>query len=295
MSKGLKLGLTYVITLIAAFAIFGFMGWLFIDIMRGDASSEIAAPVTAPAEYTPTAADRRTIIAVADLGDKKSDVVFMLIRFLPEDTNAVFLPLPPDTICGGSTLYELYRNGSGTGARDGAEAALGIDIDKYIVMDSGAFETFCGLFSGTTYTVPYNLIFTEETGAQTVILQGQTYLDADTVKSLLTCGGYKNGEEERTTAAVQIIGTMLNAKLTSNFAEFLDNTFNTIINSGVTTDISKFDYDESRDALRYTVTRTDRFCRSAFPTGTFDGNGGYVLDPNFLNVLDTLFKIDEND
>jgi anionic cell wall polymer biosynthesis LytR-Cps2A-Psr (LCP) family protein len=57
-------------------------------------------------------------------------------------------------MCGGTTLYELYRNGSGTGARDGAETALGIDIDKYVVLDNTAFETFCGLFSGTTYTVP---------------------------------------------------------------------------------------------------------------------------------------------
>jgi anionic cell wall polymer biosynthesis LytR-Cps2A-Psr (LCP) family protein len=292
MSKGLKIGLTYVITLIAAFAIFGFMGWLFIDMMKNDSSTEVTAAAPA-SEYVPTAADRRTIIAVADLGEAKTDVVFMVIRFLPEDTNAVFLPLPPDTMCGGSTLYELYRGGSGTGARDGAEAALGIDIDKYIVMDNSAFETFCGLFSGSTYNVPYNLIFTEESGAQTVILQGQTYLDGAMVKSLITCAGYKNGEDERTIASVQIISSMLNTKLTSSFTEFMDNTFNTIINSGVTTDISKFDYDESRDALRYTVSRTDRFCRSAFPTGVYSEDGRYVLDPNFLLALDTLFKLDE--
>ncbi|MDR0991342.1 MAG: hypothetical protein LBL87_00385 [Ruminococcus sp.] len=294
MSKGLKIGLTYIITLIAAFAIFGFMGWLFIDMMRNDSSTDLSSAVTEPTEYAPSSADRRTIIAVADLGDKKTDVVFMLIRFLPEDTNAVFLPLLPDTMCGGTTLYDLYRNSSGTGVRDGAETALGIDIDKYVVMDSEAFTTFCGLFSGSTYIIPYNLIFTEDTGAQTVILQGTKGLDAETVKSLLTCPGYKNGEEERATSAVQIISTMLNAKLTSSYAEYMENTFNTIINSGVTTDISRFDFDESREALRYTVTRTDRFCRPAFPTGTFSEEGGYVLDPSFITAVDRLFKIGED-
>jgi hypothetical protein len=124
-------------------------------------------------------------------------------------------------------------------------------------------------------------------------LQGQKGLDAETVKSLLTCAGYKNGEDERAATAVQIISTMLNARLTSGYIEYMDNTFNTIINSGVTTDISRFDYDESKDALRHTLGRTDRFCRSAFPTGTFNESGGYVLDPNFLNVIDTLLKIDE--
>jgi anionic cell wall polymer biosynthesis LytR-Cps2A-Psr (LCP) family protein len=295
MSKGLKIGLTYIITLIAAFAIFGFIGWLFIDMMRNDGGDDIPSAVTESAQYLPSAEDRRTIIAVADLGERKTDVIFMLIRFLPEDTTAVFLPLPPDTLCGTQTLYDLYRNGSGTGARDGAKAALGIDIDKYIVMDKTQFSTLCDLFSGSTYNVPYNVIYTDTDGSQMIITQGEKYLDTATVTELLTCSGYKNGEEERATTAVTIISTMLTARLTSSFTEYLDNTFNTIINSGVTTDISKFDYDESREALRYTVSRTDRFCRASFPTGTINENGEYVLDPTFITAVDTIFKLkDEN-
>jgi anionic cell wall polymer biosynthesis LytR-Cps2A-Psr (LCP) family protein len=295
MSKGLKIGLTYIITLIAAFAIFGFIGWLFIDMMRTDSGGDISPTTIDEAEYLPSIADRRTMIAVADLGDRKTDVIFMVIRFLPEDTTAVFLPLPPDTLCGTQTLYDLYRNGSGTGARDGAEAALGIEIDKYIVMNETQFKPFCDLFSGVTYTVPYNMIYTDDDGSQIVITQGEKYLDTATVTELLTCPGYKNGEEERATTAVSIISSMLTAKLTSSYTEYLDNTFNTIINSGVTTDISKFDYDESREALRYTVSRTDRFCRASFPTGTYDENGAYVLDPAFITAVDTIFKLkDEN-
>jgi anionic cell wall polymer biosynthesis LytR-Cps2A-Psr (LCP) family protein len=295
MSKGLKIGLTYIITLIAAFAIFGFIGWLFIDMMQNDSGEGLPSAITESEQYLPSIEDRRTIIAVADLGDRKTDVIFMLIRFLPEDTNAVFLPLPPDTLCGTQTLYDLYRNGSGTGARDGAKAALGIEIDKYIVMDKTQFSTLCDLFSGSTYTVPYNMIYTDTDGSQIVITQGEKYLDTATVTQLLTSTGYKNGEEERATTAVTIISTMLTARLTSSFTEYLDNTFNTIINSGVTTDISKFDYDESREALRYTVSRTDRFCRASFPTGSINENGEYVLDPTFITAVDTIFKLnDEN-
>jgi anionic cell wall polymer biosynthesis LytR-Cps2A-Psr (LCP) family protein len=292
MSKGLKIGLTYIITLIAAFAIFGFIGWLFIDMMRNDDGGSVPAETTAAAEYMPAASDKRTLIAAIDLGQRKTDVVFMVIRFLPEDTNAVFITLPPDTLCGSGTLYDLYRNGSGTALRDGAESALGVEIDKYVVMDKTSFTTLCDLFSGTTYTVPYNLIYTDTDGSQTVITQGEKYLDTATVTQLITCPGYKNGEEERATTANSIISAMLTKKLTSSYTEFLDNTFNTIINSGVTTDISAFDYDDSREALRYTVSRTDRFCRPAFPTGTFNENGEYVLDPAFVTAINTIFKID---
>jgi anionic cell wall polymer biosynthesis LytR-Cps2A-Psr (LCP) family protein len=293
MSKGLKIGLTYIITLIAAFAIFGFIGWLFIDMMRNDDGNTIPTEPTAKAEYVPTVADKRTIIAVADLGDRKSDVLFAVIRFLPEDTNAVFMTLPPDTLCGSQTLYDLYRNGSGTGARDGAKTALGINIDKYVVMDETSFKTFCDLFAGSSYNIPYNMIYTDDDGSQIVITQGEKYLDTATVEQLITCPGYKNGEEERSTTSTSILTTMMSKKLTSSFTEFMDNTFNTVINSGVTTDISAFDYEDVSEALRYTVSRTDRFFRPAFPTGTYNENGEFVLDPAFITALDTIFKIDK--
>jgi anionic cell wall polymer biosynthesis LytR-Cps2A-Psr (LCP) family protein len=293
MSKGLKIGLTYIITLIAAFAIFGFIGWLFIDMMKSGDGGNIPTEPIAEAQYSPTAADKRTIIAVADLGDRKSDVLFAVIRFLPEDTNAVFITLPPDTLCGSQTLYDLYRSGSGTGARDGAEAALGIEIDKYIVMNETSFDTFSDLFSGSTYNIPYNMIYTDDDGSQIVITQGEKYLDTATVKQLITCPGYKNTEEERATTATSILTTMMSKQLTASFTEFMDNTFNTIINSGVTTDISAFDYEDISEALRYTVSRTDRFFRPAFATGTYNENGEYVLDPAFITALNTIFKIDE--
>jgi anionic cell wall polymer biosynthesis LytR-Cps2A-Psr (LCP) family protein len=293
MSKGLKIGLTYIITLIAAFAIFGFIGWLFIDMMRNDSGSTIPTEPAAAQEFIPTSSDNRTLIAALDLGDRKSDVLFIVIRFLPEDTNAVFITLPPDTLCGSQTLYDLYRSGSGTGVRDGAKTALGIDIDKYIVMDKTSFKSFCDIFSGSSYNIPYNMIYTDDDGSQIVITQGEKYLDTATVEQLITCPGYKNGEEERATTSTSILTSMMSKKLTSSFTEFMDNTFNTVINSGVTTDISAFDFEDSRDALRYTVSRTDRFFRPAFPTGTYNENGEFVLDPEFITALNTIFKIDK--
>jgi anionic cell wall polymer biosynthesis LytR-Cps2A-Psr (LCP) family protein len=294
-SKGVKIGLTYIITVIVTLIVFGFIGNVFIEMLLGNTGSDETDTdlINQSNEYTPSSADNKTLLAIADLGDKNTDLVFMLIRFLPEETQSVFLSIPENTIAGETpaTLESLYRTGSATAVKNALEYTLGLAIDKYIILYNSSFTEFCNFFVGPTYLVPYNLIYTDpQTSEQTVILAETMYLDGTTVSELSTFPAYKQGEEERARIAGELLTTMLSAKLTAGNSNLLESYFSTLINSTIVTDISRFDFEESYPALLYTVQHTDSFCRQIFPTLNTESDGNYTLDQSFLSALPTWFN-----
>jgi anionic cell wall polymer biosynthesis LytR-Cps2A-Psr (LCP) family protein len=290
--RGVKLGITYVVALITSFFLFGFIGWVYIDMLTGGSDTEETPAETGTGTYAPSAADERTVLAVVDYGAGESDVCFMLIRFLPQSSEAAFFPVPANTYINGDgdseqTLFRAYRDGSVSGVKTAVSDVLGLSIDKYIVFDAESFGVFCDFFGSTNYTIPEDIV----TAQGTVVLAGDTYLDRQTMRVLLTNPNYKGGEEERARRFCEIVTSMLNKELTAPFVSFMDTAFNDIINSGADTDISRFDYEESEDPIRYTLEQTDRFCRPVFSSGTPSPGGNYVLDPDFITALYTWFNL----
>ncbi|MDR0947427.1 MAG: hypothetical protein LBM87_06775 [Ruminococcus sp.] len=294
-SKGVKIGLTYIITVIVTLIVFGFIGNVFIEMLLGNTASEDtdADLLNQSGTYTPSADDSKTLLAIADLGTKSTDLVFMLIRFLPEETQGVFLSIPANTIAGETpdTLGSLYRTGSATAVKTALEYTLGLPVDKYIVLYESSFTTFCNLFVGPTYVVPYNLIYTDPVSSeQTVILAETMYLDGNTVSQLAAFPAYKQGEEERARIAGELLTTMLTSKLTTENSDLIESYFSTLINSTIVTDISRFDFEESYPALLYSAQHTDGFCRQIFPTLGMEADGNYSFDESFLSALPVWFN-----
>jgi anionic cell wall polymer biosynthesis LytR-Cps2A-Psr (LCP) family protein len=332
--KGVKIGITYLIALIATFFIFGFIGWVYIDMLMGTDEPTEEDSDTSIGEYIPTAADNRTVLAVVDYGSEKTDVCFMLIRFLPGQSEAVFFPVPADTLVtddasgsvGGegsilegvppsgapssgasssdespsgdstsgestsgteTTLFSAYRSGSVTAVSAAVKSTMGITVDKYIVFDAESFAHFCDVFGSTRYVIPQDLV----TRDNTVIVAGETYLDNNTMRVLLTYQSYKGSEEERARRFAEIVTAMLNTQLTAPFVSLMDGAFADIVNSGADTDISRFDYEESYDPLRYTLEHTDRFCRYVLSSGTRSEGGNYRLDPESVTAVKTWFDL----
>jgi anionic cell wall polymer biosynthesis LytR-Cps2A-Psr (LCP) family protein len=298
--KGVKLGLTYLIAFIASLFLFGFIGWVYIDMLMAEPETgDDTIGVTV--EYKPTAADNRTILAAVDYGNKQTDLCLMLIRFLPQTSEAAFLPIPADTLLGTQptvsgndsadsveeTFFTAYRDGSVNAVRSAVLSTLGVTVDKFIVFDADSFGNFCDLFGNTTYTITEDIL----TPAGTVIKAGETYLDRNTMKEVLTYRGYKGGEEERSRRFAEIMSSMLNKELTAPYVSLMDGTFTSLVNSGADTDISRFDYEESYDPLRYTLENTDRFCRSIISSGTRSQSGNYILDPEFITALTVWFEL----
>jgi hypothetical protein len=125
----------------------------------------------------------------------------------------------------------------------------------------------------------------------TILQAGETYLDRDTMRTLLTYPGYSKGEEERARRFCEIMTSMLNKELRSTFAPFLDGAFADIVNSGADTDISRPDYEESRSAIEYTVMHTDRFCRQILSSGSVSEQGNFIVDASFITALQTWFNL----
>jgi anionic cell wall polymer biosynthesis LytR-Cps2A-Psr (LCP) family protein len=290
--KGVKLGATYIIALIATFLIFGFIGVVYVNMLMGEGGSGEQQTAEVSSEYVPSSTESRTILAIVNLGEGQTDTCFMLIRFLPQNSEAVFLPLPANLLSTGgdgneTNLNRLYRDNSATGVKTAITEILGIPVDKYVIFNEDSFVMFCGFFGSTDYNIPFNI----ENPDGTIVLAGNNYLDNFTMRSLLTYSGYKGGEEERARRFSEIMTAMLNKELTAEYTTFMDASFNDIVNSGVDTDISRYDYDESRQAIEYTLTHTDRFCRQIFASGSLTESGNYVIDPASVEAINSWFEI----
>jgi anionic cell wall polymer biosynthesis LytR-Cps2A-Psr (LCP) family protein len=291
--KGVKLGATYVIALIATFLIFGFIGVVYVNMLTGDDGAESEQrPVDVSSEYAPSSSESRTVLAVVELGETQNETCFMLMRFLPENSETIFLPLPANMFGmandGSETnLYRLYRDGSASAVKTAINDTFGVTVDKYIIFNSESFQSFCGLFGSTDYDIPYNI----DNPDGTIILAGNNYLDQNTMRSLLTYTGYKGGEEERARRFAEIMTAMLNKELTSSFTPLMDAAFTDIVNSGADTDISRLDYDDSKEALSYTLNHTDRFCHQILSSGSLTEAGNYIVDPAFIEAVATWFEV----
>jgi anionic cell wall polymer biosynthesis LytR-Cps2A-Psr (LCP) family protein len=297
--KGVKLGITYIITFIASLLIFGFVGGVYVNMLTGGGSSESeedGGTVAETDEYLPSASDDRTIAAVVDYGD--NGACFMLIRFLPGESEAVFLPLPADMVCdensenspdgSETTLLAAYRSASSAGVKTAIRDTLGVETDRYVVFDADSFGTFCDLFGGTTYNIPVEMTV----DGNITVPAGETYLDRNIMRAVLTHPGYAKGEEERARRFGEIMTSMLNRNLTADFVPLLENAFATFINSGVDTDISRIDFEESYEPLVFSLSQTDRFCRQIISSGTRSDSGNYIVDTDFIEALHNWFMLE---
>lgn len=296
--KGAKMAVTYIVTILLTLAVVGGVIWYMSEYMlnteKEDPSSGIhLEQMVSDADYEPSDADNRTLLLVLDTEKRQSASCFVITRFLSEEKQVIFLPLPTTTRCpSGESLYDVYRNGGTTAAVTAAEQLLGLDIDKYIRFNSDSFGTVVSIFGGVDYDVPYNLIYDNpSTGEETIIREGRTYLDAVTMRKVLTYPNYKAGEEYRARCTGLILSEMLNDGVNSKFAANMDDYFSGVINSDIETDITKYDYDEVSAAMKYVAAESDRISMFVTASGTEDENGLFVLDENFIKSLTEWLKL----
>lgn len=296
--KGAKMAVTYIVTILLTLAVAGGVIWYMAKYMlfteKDDSSSGIhLEQMVSDADYVPTDADNRTLLLVLDTEKRQTATCFVVTRFLAEEKQVIFLSLPTTTKCpSGDSLYDVYRNGGTTAAVTAAEQLLGLDIDKYIKFNSDSFGTIVSIFGGVDYDVPYNLIYDNpSTGEETIIREGRTYLDAATMRKVLTYPNYKAGEEYRARCTGLILSEMLNDGVNSKFAANMDDYFSGVINSDIETDITKYDYDEVSAAMKYVVSESDKISMFVTASGTDDDNGLFVLDENFIRSLTEWLKL----
>lgn len=247
--------------------------------------------------YVPEHGDGRTLLLIYDPEKRQTAVCFILARFAPAENKAVIVPLQTDIACEldgrANTLYEFYRLGGTASAKRAAEKATGVAIDRYIKFNKESFVTFSNYMGNVDYDIPYNLVFENpDTGEKTIMKGGSQILDATSLRKVLTFPNYDGGEEYRAKVVGNLAAALLNSGAKGILKDSTDTVFNDVINSDIETDITKYDYEEDKPAIKYVLENTSSPAQLVIPSGYYNENNCYILDDSFIDALPRWFSIE---
>lgn len=299
-SKGTKIALTYVITILLTLLIIGGLGlWLLDEIMspkeEEKTTIDLEQMMTVD-DYVPVAENNKTTLVIFDSEKRMSGCSFMLVRMIANERFMTIMPIPADTCATvGSTvdsLYEFYRLGGIPDAVDAVEAATGVEIDYYLKLNNESFSAVVDIFGGVDFHVPYNLEYSNpDTGEETIFREGDSYLDSRDLRKIITYPLYNSGEEYRAKMTGVAVSDLINRNVAPGFSNYVDDYFSTIINSTVETNFTAYDYETQSDAIKYVTESDEKVCQLLTVTGAYNENSLFVLDENFLKSLPERFRL----
>lgn len=299
-SKGTKIALTYVITILLTLVIIGGIGyWVLEQIMAPEVEEQPAVQLeqmmTAD-DYVPVFEDNKTTLIIFDSEKRMSGCSFMMARMIAQERYITVMPIPSDTYAKvGSTedsIYEFYRLGGIPDAVKAAEAATGVKVDYYLKFNNDSFGAFVDIFGGVDFHIPYNLEYSNpDTGEETIYREGDTFIDSRDMRKIITYPLYKSGEEYRAKMAGVAVSDLLNRNIAVGFSNYVDDYFSTVINSSVETNFTAYDYEEQSDVIKYVVESDANVCQLLTVTGSYNENSLFVLDEGFVKSLQERFKM----
>lgn len=292
--KGTKIALTYFITIFVTLLIIGGVCVVLLkDVMDPE-------PDTGPSvnleqmgtsdSYIPTVNDNKTTLFIFDSEKRMTGTCFMIVRMKASERQLVLMPIPADTYAKvdgtENSIYEFYRTGGSTKAVKAVEKAADITVDYYLKLNNESFATLVNIFGGVNFSVPYNLIYTDpDTGDEIIIREGDTYLDYNNLRKVITFPAYTSGEEYRAKMMGIAFVDLINKNIVSGFSNNIDDYFSQVINSSVETNFTAYDYKELSDAMKYTADSSDRIATLVAVSGKYNENGLFVLDESFIKVV----------
>lgn len=300
--KSAKIGITYIVTILTTFLIMGGAGYFVMnEFLFSEDSAEDDLPDVAASQEEEgfSNAESKTLLVIFDAEKRLSGTCFMLIRFIPSQTKAMVMPIPSDTRASydgrEDSVYEFYRLSGTAGAVGAAQSASGVAVDNFIKLEKKSFDALVNMLGGVTYTIPYDIIYNNpSTGEETILREGESFLDADMLRQLLTYPEFRGGEEYRAKTLGMIAMDMLNKKeIRQSVANSLSANFNALMNSQPDTDITRYDFDEMSESLKHTLINAPTFAALVMPSGQADENGLFVYDENFVKSLKIWFAVDE--
>lgn len=292
--KSAKIAITYIITILVTLLVIGGICYLLLDQILNPAPKEQALPSIEPVfsgnEYIPSAEDSKTTLFIYDAEKRMSGSCFAVIRMVADERSIAIMPIPSDTFAqvGGETnsIYEFYRTGGTGKAVSAVESATGVKMDYYLKLDDNSFDIFIDIFGGVDFDVPYNLIYTDpSTGEEIILREGRSYLDSNGLRKLFTYPLYNSGEEYRSKMVGIALTDLLNGNIGSGFSSHIDDYFSVIINSSIETNYTAYDYAEQSGTMKYIAESSDRIAQLVTVTGSYDENSLFVLDESFIRAI----------
>lgn len=236
----------------------------------------------------PTAADNMTLLFVLDEEANPSlPTTFIVTRILPEDKKVIFFCFPSNMLAvvngKNDTLANFYTNSGVQAVKDAIADQSSIQIDRYAVLDSEAFQKICNIFAGVYYQVPAG------TGGFEDSAEPQ-YLGPAQMEKLITYPFYEQGEIQRSALAADVLADMVNQTDYKRIVSRMDTNFRTLVNM-MDTDITSVDYGNEEHALKYMFNYGDMIASFRIVTGEAGENEDvFLLSSNFYHSVSELFE-----
>ncbi len=285
-----SIAVPYLVTIFLGILIVG-GGTFFLLNYLGILNGEKELPEPTPRQVTMTTyADNHTILFILDKPEEICSSTFVLMRSVPKDKRLVFLGLPTNTIAvvdgNQQNLKEAYDTGGSAGAVNFTEQLFGITVDRYMKLDSTAFEKICDILGGVTYPIPEDVALFNGDGSEIA-------LNAENINKYVTYAAFKDGEVERAYNVSSIISAMVNQANGVRIADNLDNYFNSIVNI-TDTDITAVDYKNYKTAIKGMLERGTSIATSYLLNGE-NAYNDFIPSQSFINdFVDTYYNYDEN-
>lgn len=236
----------------------------------------------------PTAENNFTVLFMLEEPKDPQPYTFLVARFLPEQKQVMFVAIPENTaaVVDGKqdTLTGFYQSGGMQKVKTALANEAGITVDRYMIMDSAAFQRLANIYAGAYYLIPAGTKGFSDNAQPQFLGPGQ-------MEKLMTYPMFENGEAQRCVVVSELISEMIKQTNKERLITNMDTTFSTIVDMTVT-DITASDYEIEKFALTYMFKYGNEGTIATFciATGTEDAGGAFVLSDNFYRGIAEYFE-----
>lgn len=247
-----------------------------------------AAELELSAPYTPEASDCLNVLFIGSESGAAQANSYILARFNPVRGAVPVVVFPPGTLVqnNGRTepLADVFTFGGADHTRNALSRTLGIPIDRYVRIQSGAFLTCASTIGSIEYKLSKDLVLSRH-GRSITLNAGVQYLDGQKVLDIAAYGS--EDEIIRCHMAGDLTAAIVNQRIDVVESTLIDKIFETVINI-IDTDISYPDYDNRREAAVF-LARLGKEPAYSLPVSGHLSDGAFTLSDTFLAQLATAF------
>lgn len=226
-----------------------------------------------------------------------------LIRFTPDEGGIEVVPVSELTLSRvgetSGTLQALYESGGMNYLKSAVESTFSVSCDSYIKISNDGWKSLVEYTGGvTSYSFPEELYYKdEESGELTSFSEGTATrtLWGDDIRRIMTYPNYSGGEQARLQVIGELTVSLLNNAFTAHAEDVnsnLQNIFNAIFNNS-DTNITTRSFNDVRPAYEYLLDGGYTSATYRIPRGSYDSNGFFTVDPEFIAELSEYFGFTE--
>lgn len=275
----------FLITFLVSLVLFGATAWYMYRITIDDdtPTEAVSADDTA---IGITDESNHALLFAYDNGAYDTDLAFVVVYCMPADERTLSIPISSKTMCttdmGVQTLAQVYRSSGMGAAANAISNVTGLEVSRYMLLDSYGLEKLHSIMGGVTVNVPTE--YTE-------LASGDKSVNSEQLSDLITYPFYTGGEDFRT----KFIGTAVQNMINTGFGESLSARLKTsyeALAAVCETNITATDYANYQEAAEYLVARGAGTCVLVVPTGTWSGDS-FTFDESFGETVKEMWITDD--